>query len=154
MTSCLCDSSVLIAAILPGHTHHSPSKQFVKKIVAGQLKGLLALHTLAEFYSVVTRIPMDVQIDPQNARRLVKEVLIKHFSLVEPSAKDYECAVDRVVERNLKGGAIHDALILQTAIKKKASHLVTWNLKHFERLSRGEIKIVTPETLLSMPEFS
>lgn len=147
---CLCDSSVLIAAILPGHTHHEPSRQFVKKIVAGQSKGLLALHTLAEFYSVVTRIPLDVQIDPQNARRLVKEILIEHFSLVEPSAKDYESAMDRVVEQNLRGGAIHDALILQTALKKKTTHLVTWNLKHFERLSRGEIKIVTPEAFLSI----
>ena len=66
---------------------------------------------------------------------------------IDLTSKDYENAMDAVAERNLKSGAIFDALVAQAAFKKKIPVLMTWNLKHFERFSSPDLEIQTPAEL-------
>lgn len=143
----VCDTSVLVPAVVPEHTHHEPSKLFFQRIISGTVEGVLSLHTLAEFYSVLTRAPLQAPVSPELAQRMIRENLVRHFVTVSLSEKDYEIAINRVVEVGLRGGAIHDSLILQVAIRKSIPLVVTWNKKHFERLSGGRVRIESPDLL-------
>lgn len=141
----VCDTSILIPAVVPEHSHHEPSRLFFQKITSKSIKGVLCLHSLAEFYSVLTRSPFEIPVDPALALRMIRENLIRHFTLAAVVEKDYQAALERVVTSSLRGGAVHDSLILQVALKKKIPLVVTWNKKHFERLSHGDVCIESPD---------
>lgn len=117
--------------------------------MGGKVKGLVTQHSLAECFSSFTRIPNLPPVSPAQAREMIRTNIIASFEVVPLTVEDYLSAVDRVAEKDLLGGVVYDALVFQAALKKKATHLVTWNQKHFERLSGREIQIVTPETLHS-----
>lgn len=143
----VCDTSVLVPAVVPEHSHHDPSRLFIERVVSKKIKGILSLHSLAEFFSVLTRTPLEAPVDPALALRMIRENLIRHFTLVALGQRDYERAIERVIGSGLRGGAVHDSLILQVAIKKKASSVVTWNKKHFERLAHGDVPIMSPDII-------
>ena len=87
---CLFDTSVLIAALLTGHTHHSACLPFLLQAQSQQIQGLIATHTLAELYSVLTRIPK-TKISPAVAQNLIRDNL-QTFDTVSLTAEDYTAA--------------------------------------------------------------
>ena len=140
----LCDTSVLIAAMLKEHPDHPASFQVIQAIKQGRQRGAVATHTVAECYAVLTALPKVPLVIPVEACGVIRKVVLELFDVIDLTAKDYEKALDWVAERNLKSGAIFDALIAQAALKKKIPRLMTWNLKHFERFSSGDLKVITP----------
>ena len=139
----LCDTSVFVAGTLRGHVHHARTLPLLDSITAGTIKGVMASHSLAECYASLTSIPPPM--NPAETREILQKNLMSFFKILELSQQDYQNAIDRVVEKHLRSGAIYDALIFQSAVKGKVDKLVTWNLKHFVRLG-DEIQVVTPET--------
>jgi predicted nucleic acid-binding protein len=99
------------------------------------MSGLVAAHTLAELYAVLTRIPQ-ARITPSLAQQLIADNL-KAFEIISLTAEDYQAAIDLMVANNLPGGGIYDALIAQVAEKTKADTLLTLNPKHFTRLGES-----------------
>jgi predicted nucleic acid-binding protein len=141
---CLFDTSVLIAALLTGHTHHSACLPFLLQAQSQQIQGLIATHTLAELYSVLTRIPK-TKISPAVAQNLIRDNL-QTFETVSLTAEDYTAAIDLMVQRQLPGGGIFDALIAQAVLKSQADVLLTLNPKHFTRLgSEIAYKVQVPQ---------
>lgn len=96
---CLFDTSVLIAALLTGHTHHSACLPFLLQAQSQPIQGLIATHTLAELYSVLTRIPK-TKISPAVAQNLIRDNL-QTFETVSLTAEDYTAAIDLMVQRQL-----------------------------------------------------
>lgn len=143
----LSDSSVLVAAMAVDHPQHAHSFQWLRDVKNGKIHAAISTHTLAESFSSLTVLPITPPLTPPHARDLIQRNVLGFFQLVSLGKRDYRRAMDRVAEKNLKSGAIYDALIFEAALKIRASHLVTWNRRHFERLSQGEVLIVTPETL-------
>lgn len=143
----LLDTSVLIAATVEAHPHHGPSHHFIERARETKGRVFLSTHGLAEFFSALTAMPIDPPVGPLEAREVIEERILKSFELVDLSGVDYRKALDRVCSRNLKSGAIFDALHVQAAIKMKVPRLVTWNPKHFLRLVTDELRIVTPDEL-------
>jgi predicted nucleic acid-binding protein len=115
--------------------------------MGGKVKAVAAQHSLAECFAAFTRIPNLPPVSPAQAREMIRANIVCSFEIVSLGKEDYLSAVDRAAEKNLIGGAFYDALIFQAAIKKKATHLVTWNQKHFMRFVTDELKIATPEDL-------
>lgn len=97
-----------------------------------QNQGLISTHTLAELYSALTRIPQ-TNITPTLAQDLIRDNL-QTFKFVALSAEDYTAAIELMVQHQLPGGGIFDALIAQAALKSQADVLFTLNPKHFSRL--------------------
>jgi predicted nucleic acid-binding protein len=112
---CLFDTSVLVAAILTGHAHHTACLPTLQQAQARQIDGLATTHTLAELYSVLTRIPQ-TQISPALAQELIRDNL-KTFELIPLSTEDYTAAISLMVQHQLPGGGIFDALMAQAAIQ-------------------------------------
>ncbi|BAU12777.1 PilT protein domain protein [Leptolyngbya sp. NIES-3755] len=129
----LFDSSVIVAAFVASHNRHQACTDWLDRAKTQRIQGILSTHSLAEIYSVVTRLPVRPRINPDLAQTLLNENL-RSFEVVSLEVQDYRSAISRMVALNLPGGGIFDALIAQAAIKSSAEVLLTLNPKHFERL--------------------
>lgn len=141
MTKTLFDTSVLVSAFVVSHPKHQSCIPWLHQVKAKQVQGIIATHTLAETYSVLTRLPVSPRISPRLARQLIDENL-KEFEVVSLEAEDYYKVIDKMVTLNLMGGAIYDALIAQVATKAQVSQLLTLNPDHFTRLGDEIARLV------------
>jgi predicted nucleic acid-binding protein len=138
------DTSVLVAALLQGHSQHTLAFRWVQSAMRGPHEGLLATHALAESWAVLTRHPT-LQISPANALVMVRS-LTQGLRCCIADAEVYDLALARCADGALAGGVVYDALHLQTARAQRAEVLVTFNTKHFARLwTDGDPRIVSPE---------
>jgi predicted nucleic acid-binding protein len=128
----LFDTSVLVAAMMSGHSSYNVCLPLLQKAQARQIFGFISTHTLAELYSVLTRIPQ-TKITPDLAQELIRDNL-QTFELVSLGAEDYTAAIDLMVKNRIPGGGIFDALIAQAALKVDVDVILTLNAKHFIRL--------------------
>lgn len=140
----LCDTSVLVASILTEQPHYLPSVRFMEGIQNNRLKAAVAAHSLAECYSVLTASTSVFVLSALEVLEVIKKN-IHYFEIIELGVEDYWECLSNLSTRNFRSGVVYDALILQTAIKKKIPRLVTWNVKHFERLAAGRVEVVTPQ---------
>ena len=89
--------------------------------------------------------PLKPKITPHDARRLIDESVRKIASLVPLAASDYARALDALVERNVPGGIVYDALIAMAAKKARADSLLTLNPRDFKRIRKdGDPEILEP----------
>lgn len=141
MVKALFDTSTLVAAFLSNHPKHQACTPWLRQVQTGQIQGYIANHTLAEIYAVLTRLPIRPIISPQLAQQLIQENL-KNFKSITFSTEDYERVIHRMVNLNLTGGAIYDALIAQAAINANVDLLLTLNPSHFTRLQEEVAHLV------------
>ncbi|MBE9011212.1 PIN domain-containing protein [Pseudanabaenaceae cyanobacterium LEGE 13415] len=136
----LFDTSVIVAASLPRHPNHAPCFSQLQAARNGQIQAYISTHTLAEAYSVLTRMPSQPRMLPSDTRILLSEYLL-YIEAVALETKDYRAAIDQMASLNLPGGGIFDALIAQAAVKASVDRILTLNLNHFTRLSTAIAKI-------------
>jgi predicted nucleic acid-binding protein len=123
----------MIAALLPRHQSHSACFTQLQAAQSGQIQGYLSTHSLAELYSVITRMPIQPRISPQATNTLLDRCL-QYLSAVPLEVADYKAAIAQMTALNLPGGGIFDALIAQAALKTSADRILTLNPGHFTRL--------------------
>jgi len=90
-----CDTNVLIAAVLGNHPQHQAARPVLERVRSRTDEGFVALHSLAEIYAVLTRLPGGNQVAPSIAWQLIHENAVKSLSLVGLSAKDYSTALEK-----------------------------------------------------------
>lgn len=134
MVKALFDTSVLVAAFVKAHPQHPVAAQWWQKVKAGEIEGIISTHSLAEVYAVLTRLPVQPRISPTVAQQMIQENL-KTFQKIPLTPVDYQGVIAQMVDLNLTGGAIYDALIAQVAQKENVDCLLTFNPKHFTRFS-------------------
>jgi predicted nucleic acid-binding protein len=105
-------------------------------------KLLLAAHSLAETYAVLTRLPSPHRLRAADAISLIK-VNWGRNHIVHLTGRETWRVIDEAERRGLAGGQTYDALIAMTALKGGASTLVTWNLRNFAAF-KDEIEVVAP----------
>jgi predicted nucleic acid-binding protein len=137
----LFDTSVLIAALIEDHPSHSQSLSWLERVRSREIEGFVSTHTIAELYSVLTRIPRQPRINPELAQRLILENL-SSFNKVVLTAEDYQATVSKMVNLNLPGGGIYDGLIAQAALKAGVDVLLTLNPNDFTRLGDDVRRLV------------
>lgn len=132
----LFDTSVIVAASLSRHPKHAACFAQLRAARTRTVQGCLSTHSLAEIYSMLTRMPGKPRILPQDVRLLIDHHL-QYLEAVSLDSDDYRAAIAQMSELNLSGGGIFDALIAQAAVKAGVDRLLTLNPKHFMRL--GEV---------------
>jgi len=137
----LFDTSVLIAALIEDHPSHSQSLSWLQRVRLGEIEGFVSTHTIAELYSVLTRIPRKPRINPELAQQLIVDNL-SNFNKVVLTAEDYQATISRMVSLNLPGGGIYDGLIAQAALKAGVDVLLTLNPNDFTRLGEDVRQLV------------
>ncbi len=129
------DTSVLVAASLRGHPHHVAALAAVSSVIRGEYKGVLAAHSLAEAYAVLTRMPVRPAIHPSEARRILEENFVRHFDAVSLRLEEYREVLRDMADAGWIGGLIYDALLLRCARKKPCERIYTLNVAHFQKLA-------------------
>jgi predicted nucleic acid-binding protein len=139
------DSSVLVAAFVEPHVHHEPSLAAVS--IATPNTAACAAHSLAEVYSTLTRIPGRERLSGEHAALILDEIE-QRFTLVELDSREYLATIRRAASLGVVGGAVYDALVAACALKAKAQHIYTWNIRHFNLLGvEVQKRITTPPAI-------
>ena len=137
----LFDTSALVAAFEVSHPRHTVCLPWLQQAQTEQIHGLIATHTLAELYSVLTRLPVRPRISPELAQRLITENL-ERFEVIPLTTEDYQMVLAQMVNLNLTGGGIYDGLIAQAAVKAEVNTLLTLNPNHFTHLGEDIARLV------------
>lgn len=100
-----CDSSVLIAALTPWHPNHARCVGRVEE-VAG-----VPAHALAESFSVMTRLPGDLRVDPREAAEVLTD---QPWQVLDLPGSEYERVLQQFAGAGRAGCAIYDGLVAAT----------------------------------------
>jgi predicted nucleic acid-binding protein len=130
----LFDSSVLVAAMVDAHPDHERARPWLERARAGRLEYLVAAHSLAEVYAVLSGLPTSPRISPGLAALLVEENVRKPATVVALGAADYGAVLVKLSGLGLAGGVVYDGLIARAAQKAKVDRLLTLNRGDFVRV--------------------
>jgi len=98
------------------------------------MRGMVAAHSLAELYAILTTLPIKPRILPDVARQLIEHNVLNRCKVLFLSAEDYVAVIDHLSKLEILGGATYDALIVYAAAKAKADQIITLNPKDFVRV--------------------
>lgn len=101
------DTSVAIAALDAGHLTHGACVAAVR-----ELRPALAGHAAFEVFSVLTRLPGALAVDPGDAAALVARVFPETVWLTPAESTDLAL---RLAPIGITGGAVYDALVGEAA---------------------------------------
>lgn len=130
----LLDTSVLVAAMVEGHSFHAVALPWLQRIQQGTEVGLVAAHTVAELYAVLTRLPVRPRISPSMAVQLIRTNVLATCEVVALSEDDYVSLLDHLADVGLTGGAVYDAILMHTAKRADVDQIVTLNESDFRRV--------------------
>jgi predicted nucleic acid-binding protein len=130
----LLDTSVLVAAMVEGHPAHGVALPWLQRIREQPETGLVAAHSVAELYAVLTTLPIHPRISPAMAQRLIRQNVLESCEIVPLSEEDYVAVIDHLSESGIAGGATYDALILYAALRADADRVLTLNPRDFQRI--------------------
>lgn len=130
----LFDSSVLIASSLQAHGDHQRSIEWMDKARAGQIEAVVSAHTLAEVYSVLTRLPSPLRVSPAVALQIIERNILGLMEVVALTGQEYADLIRYLSGIGIAGGAVYDGIIACAADKAQVDHIVTLNAKDFHRV--------------------
>ncbi|MFQ5796842.1 MAG: type II toxin-antitoxin system VapC family toxin [Candidatus Bipolaricaulia bacterium] len=130
----LLDTSVLVAAMVEAHPAHERALPWLQRAKRKEVTTVVASHTLAELYAILTRLPVQPPISPAVAWQLIRENVLAALEVVSLSEDDYRAVLEHLSQMGIVGGATYDALIAYAASKATVDQLVTLNEKDFRRV--------------------
>jgi predicted nucleic acid-binding protein len=141
----LFDTSVLVAALVESHPMHSRAFPWLKRARAKEFDLIVASHTIAELYAVLSTLPIKPRISPLIAKKLISENIETVGKLISLTPREYIAVIKQISDIGLAGGITYDALIAKVAQKANVERLLTLNADHFTRVwPDGDKLIVMP----------
>jgi predicted nucleic acid-binding protein len=126
------DTSVLVAAFWRDHEEHAASLRIFA--AARKSNSACSIHSLAEVYSTMSRLPVKPPVPSEQALLFVQEVRAR-LRLISLEEEEYFEAMQVVADRKFLGGRVYDALLLRSASKCGAQQIYTWNVKQFRAIA-------------------
>lgn len=127
------DTSVLVAASVEEHQHHQRS--FDRLEQADKKRACCAAHSLADLYSILTRLPGKHRLSGEQALLFLDSVC-ERLETIALDSHEYVSAIQEASANGVIGGTVYDALLAECARKAGATVILTWNLNHFRRVLR------------------
>ena len=141
----LFDTSVILAALVESHPMHKRAFPWLKQARSKKFEMIVASHTIAELYAVLSTLPVKPRISPLTARKLIIENIESISKIISLTPGEYKSVIKQISDLGLVGGITYDALIAKVAEKSKADRLLTLNPDHFNRAwPDGQETIVLP----------
>jgi hypothetical protein len=120
----------------------------VARAKQGTYQFLTSAHSLAETYSVLTRLPVKPRITPAAAWQFIEQNVVSCATLVALSGDDYRVVIEHVSRLGLAGGVVHDAVIAKASELAAADYLMTFNVAHFRTVwPSAASRIHSPATM-------
>ena len=105
----LFDTSVIVAALLESHPKHERAFPWLKQAKEKEIELIVASHTLAELYAVLSTLPIRPRISPAVAWRLIHDSVEAVSKIVSLSSAEYSAVIKQISESGFVGGVIYDA---------------------------------------------
>jgi len=134
----------VVASLLGWHEHHRLALAALEDVESRGDVLLLPGHVLVESYAVLTRLPARHRVAPAVALELLRTSFERRVRVVTLSAEEIWALLDGAGRLQIAGGAVYDARILAAARKAGADALLTFDVRDYERLDPGEVRIVAP----------
>jgi len=136
------DTSVLLAGLVEMRDASLPADRILDEIARGAVpQPLTAWHCCLEFYSVATRLPAGLRLEPELARRLIDEEILGRFQVCDLPGDSRSRLLADAAGNRVSGGRIYDAHIAEIARLAGARVVVTDNQRHFVALLRHGIRV-------------
>jgi predicted nucleic acid-binding protein len=138
------DTTVLVAGLIDMGSV-SVAAQCVMTAIAEQRvrKAATAWHCCLEFYSVSTRLPLELRLAPADAAHLLREEVLGRFEVLDLPAAERSRLVERAAADTVSGGRVYDLHIAEVARVNGAEVVVTDNRRHFGSLMRHRIRVLS-----------
>ena len=142
MSLYLCDTSCLVPTVSSWHEHHERTRAELDRRSNRGDELVLAAHSLAETYSVLTRVPAPHRLRASDALATI-EANWSTTPTVHLTGAETLAALREAARLGAVGGRIYDTLIAQAALKAQAESILTWNLRDFAPFA-PQIPVETP----------
>lgn len=128
------------------HPHHVRARNVLLRVKDGADEGVVACHSLAETYAVLTRLPGAAKVPGALVWELLSRNIVTLFTLVHLSGREYANCLKNCALRRIEGGRVYDALLLAAAEKSKSERIYTFNVNHFQSLASPALQehVVAP----------
>lgn len=137
------DANVLIASLLPSHTHFQRSAARVEELLARGERFLIPGSAVRECYSVLTRLPASVRLSPRDAFAVIESTVRPPASILDTTLKTWPL-LEWASRAGIVSGQIHDAHIAHIAAAAGATTLLTWNVRHMRVAAPPELIVREP----------
>ena len=87
MVATLFDTSPLVAAFVTSHEHHESARAWLLKVHFGEIQGVIATHSLAELYAILTRLPLRPRKSGTVAWGYIQLQIIPFFEVVSQTQR-------------------------------------------------------------------
>jgi predicted nucleic acid-binding protein len=134
------DTSVLVAAAEQGHPHYGQALPALRRVTGRKDQGFMSVHSIAEMYAALTRLPVQPRIHPAEAVRIITDNILPHFEAVPIGKKDYVEALKLVGDGGWSGAKIYDALLMGCASRCDADRIYTFHLADFQLLAPARLQ--------------
>lgn len=143
MADWMLDTNVLIFLANPSSLDHAPARREVSRLLLSGERCVLAVQTLYEFWSVVTRPVASNGLgwEVDRAKAAIEDLRGRFPVLPEPP-EVFPIWLGIVSAGGITGKRVHDAHLAATMLANGVSRLVTFNPSDFA--SCGEIEIRVP----------
>lgn len=137
------DANCLVATVSIWHEHHQPvSRELSRRLSAGE-EMVVPVPSLAEAFSVLTRMPKPQRLSPPDAWRSLDASFVALGRIYALDGKAATTLLAKSAVAGVGGGRIYDVIIGECARLSGAGALVTLNPKHFEPGPEG-VAIIDP----------
>ena len=116
------------------HPEHVRCRLWLARAVRGELEMVVAGHTVAELYGVLSTLPTRPRLGADRAWRLIEDNVIAHAEVVSLDTEEQVLAIRETALQGMTGGIVYDALIARAARKAKVDVLLTLNESHFKKV--------------------
>jgi len=137
------DTNCMIAAIAAWDKRHAEASAEIRVRLGRGEQMTIAVHALAEAYSVLTRLPAPYRLAPRIAYGFLESTFLARGSVFALDAPGHIGVVQEAAEDEISGGRICDAIIGECARQAGASVLLTFNRRHFDPPPEG-VTIIEP----------
>ena len=100
----------------------------------------MSVHSIAEVYASLTRLPVQPRVHPLEAVCIVTDNILAHFEVVPIGKEDYVEALNTVGSGGWSGAKIYDALLLRCAARCTVERIYTFNLGDFKQLAPASLQ--------------
>jgi predicted nucleic acid-binding protein len=137
------DTTVLLAGIIYMGDASVAPQAVLTAVADGRVKRpLTAWHCCLEFYSVATRLPVELRLQPADALRLLEEEVLLRFQILDLPVRERRRLLQDAARDGIVGGRVYDLHIAEVARSHHARVVVTDNPRHFASLLRYDIRVL------------
>lgn len=144
--SCLADTNILSALVNKNHTQYAAVRRALKLSRAQKVEIYLVPQNVIEFWAIATR-PVLANGLGLTANQTTTGILLfkRVFGFLDDEPGIFSQWENLVEKHQVSGKNVHDARIVAAMLKQGLSHLLTLNVKDFNRFK--EIVVVDPISL-------